>query len=108
MKKKNDKQPDLLSLEDSLSTAPCVPQIRKEVREWKNNKYKGATKTTKELLKYWFYSDHILSNGKKFKYYYSQQEAMETIIYINEICKIKSRKELLQRFIKSNFGRIIV
>ena len=102
MRKKNINQKDLFSLEEYLSTAPCVPQIRNEVRNWKYNNYKGSTKTTKDLLKFWFKSDHKLINGKKFSYYYSQQEAIETLIYLSEVCKIKNRKDLLQRFIKSD------
>jgi len=37
-----------------VTTAPCVPPIRKAVAEWRKEKYKGATATTKSLLNYWF------------------------------------------------------
>ena len=33
-----------------VTTAPCVPAIRKAVKEWREKKYKGATDTTKTLL----------------------------------------------------------
>ena len=45
-------QPSLL--EARVTTAPCVPQIRKAVAEWRDAKYKGATDTTKLLLNHWF------------------------------------------------------
>ncbi len=89
---------ELFDIRERLSTAPCVPAIRNAVAAWKAGGYKGITKTTRELLNYWFYADHKTQNGSLFRYYDSQQEAIETLIYVYEIEKIRSRKALLERF----------
>ena len=57
-------------LELAIKTAPCVPAIRQEVRDWVADGYKGATPTTETLLNYWFHTDHRLTNGDKFQYCY--------------------------------------
>jgi len=99
--KKNKTQSDLFNVRERLSTAPCVPAVRNAVEAWREGGYKGVTKTTRELLNYWFYTDHKLPNGSVFRYYLSQQEAIETLIYIYEVEKIRSRKQLLEKFAMS-------
>jgi type III restriction enzyme len=97
-RKKDTKQADLFNIEEYLATAPCVPAIRPAVASWRENNYKGITSTTRELLNYWFKTDHILPNGTSFNYYPAQREAIETLIYIFEVEKIRSRKSLLEKF----------
>lgn len=97
-KKKDSSQSDLFNVRERLSTAPCVPAIRNAVEAWREGGYKGVTKTTKELLNYWFFTDHKLPNGSVFKYYLSQREAIETLIYVYEVEKIRNRKQLLEKF----------
>lgn len=65
-KKNNPAQIPLLEL--ALKTAPSVPAIRQAVRDWVAAGYKGATATSKTLLKYWFHTDHRTFNGDKFQY----------------------------------------
>lgn len=97
-KGKTSKQKSLFGIQEYLLTAPCVPAIRETVANWRENGYKGATKTTRELLNYWFFTDHFLPNGNRFKYHLSQKEAIETLIYLYEIEKLRTRKDLLERF----------
>lgn len=97
-KRKNVDQLDLLNVRERLSTAPCVIPLRHAVETWRAGGYKGVTKTTRELLNFWFFNDHKLPNGTEFAYYLSQREAFETLIYVYEVEKIRSRKELLERF----------
>ncbi len=97
-KKKDTSQPNLFNIRERLSTAPCVPAIRNAVEAWREGGYKGVTKTTRELLNYWFFTDHKLPNGSVFSYYLSQREAIETLIYVYEVEKIRSRKQLLEKF----------
>ncbi len=68
------------------------------MQAWRARGYKGITKTTKELLNYWFFTDHSLPNGNKFSYYPAQRDAIETLIYVYEVEKIRTRKALLERF----------
>lgn len=94
-------QLDLFDLTQYLRTAPCVPSLRKLVKEWQANNYPGVTQTTRTLLNYWFFTDHRLSNGQLFKYHEAQREAIETLIYVYEIAKIRSRKDLLEQYAPS-------
>ncbi|MFQ5652899.1 MAG: DEAD/DEAH box helicase family protein [bacterium] len=97
-KNKNTDQLDMLDLRQRLTTAPCVPALREAVAAWRRNGYKRTTDTTRELLYFWFETDHRLPNGSKFRYYDSQREAIETLIYVYEVEKIRSRKQLLEKF----------
>ncbi len=94
----NDAQLGLFDLTLYLKTAPCVPALRKQVAEWKANGYQGVTRTTRTLLNYWFFADHKLPTGQLFKYHDAQREAIETLIYVHEIAKIRSRKDLLEQY----------
>jgi type III restriction enzyme len=89
----------LALLEAKVSTAPCVPSIREKVKAWAAGaKYAGVTDTTRLLLNYWFYTDHRLPNGRKFKYEYFQREAMETLVYLYEVARARSHKALVEGF----------
>lgn len=84
-------------LELTLKTAPCVPAIREAVKAWVAGGYKGATPTTKTLLNYWFKNDHRV-NGLPFKYHYFQREAMETLIYLYEVAKVRRFNNLIGEY----------
>jgi type III restriction enzyme len=94
----SDAQPDLLDITSKLRTAPCVPALREAVKAWVAGGYKGITDTTRILLNYWFYTDHKLATGAPFKYHQSQKEAIETLIFVSEFEKVRSRKALLERY----------
>ena len=91
-------QGDLLKAR--VTTAPCVPEIRKGVEEWRKAKYKGATATTKTLFNYWFGTDHRRPNGRPFQYYYAQREALETLAWLYEVEQVRRHRDLVQRFAK--------
>jgi type III restriction enzyme len=97
-KKPAGNQKDLFNIQEQLSTAACVPAIREAVKAWKAGGYKGITETTRELLNFWFHTDHILSNNQTFRFHSAQREAIETIIYIYEVEKVRSRKALLEKY----------
>src|SRR2546423_858131 len=91
-------QTELLDITAKLRTAPCVPALREAVRAWKAGGYKGITDTTRILLNYWFETDHRTRAGVPFKYHDSQREAIETLIFVWEFEKIRTRKDLLERY----------
>ena len=91
-------QTELLDITAKLKTAPCVPALREAVKAWKAGGYKGVTDTTRILLNHWFYTDHRRLTGLPFKYHASQQEAIETLIFVWEFEKIRTRKGLLERY----------
>ena len=94
-------------LEDYGSTAPAVPAISHEVREWRDNHYQGATDTSRRLLNFWFHADHKLRTGGEFKYYAAQQRAIESLIYVYEIAKTRDWMSLYQRFIPDDFDSLV-
>jgi type III restriction enzyme len=92
-------QADLFDVKDLLKTAPCVPALRKAVTDWRINGYQGVTPTTRELLNFWFYTDHLHPVTRRpFAYHGSQQEAMETLIYVYEVAHVRTQQALLERF----------
>ncbi len=97
-KKKADGQVELLDVTGHLKTAPCVPALREVVKAWRAGGYKGTTQTTQQLLNYWFETDHKMPNGRVFQYHSSQREAMETLIFVWEYEKVRTRKALLERY----------
>jgi type III restriction enzyme len=75
---------------------PFVNKIRREVKEWRNNHYEGASNTSKALLNWWFNHQHIKDNLAEFQYYFAQREAVETVIYLYEVAKIKDKYDLMR------------
>ncbi|MCK4311930.1 MAG: DEAD/DEAH box helicase family protein [Candidatus Cloacimonetes bacterium] len=78
---------------------PLVHKIRQAVFDWRINKYEGATETSKQLLKYWFQTEHKnIIDGEEipFRYYFSQREAIESIIYLYEVVKAHDKFELMK------------
>jgi len=85
-------------LEARVTTAPCVPAIRSAVAEWRVQKYRDATETSRLLLNHWFLTDHRQPNGSFFRYHYFQREAIETLIYLYEVAGTRRHKDLLETF----------
>lgn len=65
---------------------------------WREDGYKGVSGTTRILLNHWFCTDHRLPNGRKFEYHLSQQNAIETLIYLFEVAKVRRHKNLVETF----------
>lgn len=78
---------------------PLVATLRKEVKEWRDKGYEGATNTSKELLNFWFDTEHLLpqndGNMISFEFYFAQREALETIIYLYDVRKARNKHELM-------------
>jgi len=79
---------------------PLVATLRKEVKKWRDNKYDGASETSKALLNWWFKEEHILYNSDgstyNFRYYFAQREALETVIWLYEVAKVKDKHDLIR------------
>lgn len=76
--------------------------LRREVDEWREAHYGGATDTSLELLHHWFGQSHELSGaaGERipFSYYFCQREAIETLIYLYEVRRIRSLSAITEAF----------
>lgn len=97
-KLKQKSEDDLFDITGKLRTAPCIPALREAVKAWRAGGYKGTTDTTRSLLSFWFETDHRLPDGRSFAYHYSQRAAIETLIFVWEYEKVRSRKGLLERY----------
>lgn len=58
-----------------------INKVRYLISSWRNGGYSGATKTSRELLEYWKNED------RENKLFFCQLEALETLIYANEIAE---------------------
>jgi type III restriction enzyme len=79
---------------------PLVPQLRRKVKEWRDNSYVGATNTSRSLLNWWFNTPHLLSQADgtmaEFQYYFAQREALETIIYLYDVVGVQDKFDLMR------------
>ena len=98
MPRKKAQTDQVFDAPDFLNTAPCVPALRQAVQAWRAGNYPGVTAATRELLNFWFATDHRLANGAPFRYYAAQRAAIETLIYLYEAAGVRSRKALLTQF----------
>lgn len=74
--------------EDMLASSEqkndLVNQLRGEVRDWRAAKYPGTAGVTRRLLEWWFERDEERrATGTRF--FFCQQEAVETVIYLYEV-----------------------
>lgn len=79
---------------------PLVSELRKAVKEWRDSKYAGASPTSRSLLNWWFEKVHLLDSYdgslQEFRYFFSQREALETIIYLYDVVGAKDKFDLMR------------
>ncbi|MDH6421286.1 type III restriction enzyme [Polynucleobacter sphagniphilus] len=79
---------------------PLVPELRKQVKTWRDGGYQKASPTSKSLLNWWFKTPHLLpqSDGSmvEFEYFFAQREALETIIYLHDVVEVKDKYDLMR------------
>ncbi len=79
---------------------PLVPELRKQVKAWRDGGYAKATETSRSLLNWWFKTPHLLpkSDGTmaEFQYFFAQREALETIIYLHDVVGVKDKYDLMR------------
>lgn len=69
-----------------------VNQLRDEVRAWREGGYPGTALVTRRLLEWWFERDEERrAIGRRF--FFCQQEAIETVIYLYEVQKRRKMAE---------------
>lgn len=71
--------------EEERDDLPLVNRLRADVKRWRELDYEGATPVTKQLLRYWARAD------RPRRLFFCQREAVETIIYLNEILGLGRR-----------------
>lgn len=79
---------------------PLVPELRKQVKAWRDSGYVKATDTSRSLLNWWFQTPHLLPQSDvsmaEFQYYFAQREALETIIYLYDVEGFKDKYDLMR------------
>jgi len=88
---------------------PLVPELRKQVKAWRNGGYARATETSRSLLNWWFNTPHLQTlspspsplSGRgepmvEFQYYFAQREALETIIYLVDVVGVKDKYDMMR------------
>src|SRR3990167_1877828 len=73
-----------------------INKIRAKIREWREMGYQGITKTSRDLLAYW--RDEAREN----KLFFCQIEALETLIYINEVAEKSGENWIINEIKKAN------
>ena len=84
-------------LQSGGSTAPAVPLIREAVAAWREGGYAGVSATTRTLLNWWFPKDgHRMrrNGGRAFRYHPFQKEAIETLIYLYEVRRLRRMSDM--------------
>jgi len=74
------------------SEAVCVNNLRIEVKKWREEGYPDTTETTRYLLDFWF------ERPRNKVLWFSQREAVETLIYLYEVKGITKLSDLLEKF----------
>ncbi len=79
---------------------PLVHKLRLKVKIWRDSGYDGAADTSIALLNWWFHTEHLLpqadGSAAAFRYYFAQQEAVETIIYLYDAVNVKDKYDLMR------------
>lgn len=79
---------------------PLVATIREEVSAWRESNYAGASPTSRALLHWWFRTEHMIEQAdqslSRFRYYFAQREAVETVIWLHDVRKARDKFDLLR------------
>lgn len=79
---------------------PLVAKIRSEVSAWRGTGYAGASETSRALLNWWFETEHLVEQAdgtlSPFRYYFAQREAVETVIWLHDVRKVRDKFDLLR------------
>ncbi|MGI8728998.1 MAG: DEAD/DEAH box helicase family protein, partial [Solirubrobacteraceae bacterium] len=74
----------------------AVNGVRARVDAWRAQGYPGASATSRRLLGFWFADEHRFDDGRPFRFYFCQREAVETFIFLTEIEPVRGLKDLLE------------
>lgn len=90
----------LLFEEYAMLLPPLVQKVREQVKTWRDDNYSDASETSKALLNWWFNTPHLHEQDNEtraeFRYYFAQREAIETIIYLHDVIKVRDKFDLMR------------
>ncbi len=89
-----------LLAEESRDDLPLINALRDDVRRWRGTNYECATPVTKQLLAHWARED------RPRRLFFCQLEAVETVIYLNEILASGKRPRWTPKLSPDDYGRL--
>ena len=79
---------------------PLVAMVRNEVTAWREAGYPGGSATSRDLLRWWFETDHWIDQADgaqtQFRYYFAQREAVETVIWLFDVRRVRDKFDLIR------------
>jgi type III restriction enzyme len=76
-----------------------IEKLRAAVSAWRDQGYPGVSAVTRRLLQYWFEEDHQVAGFPvPFRYHFGQREAVETLIYVVEVCGHRDAIPAIEQF----------
>ena len=87
----------LLLPDEDRDDLPLVNALRSDVRRWRDSGWPNASKTTKRLLRHWWREDRLR------RLFFCQLEAVETVLYLQEILAAGKRTRWKQRLKPAEF-----
>ena len=80
--------------------SPLVARVREGVKAWRDSGYAGASATSRALLTWWFEDNHLAEQAdgtqSLFRYYFAQREAVESVIWLYDVCGARDKYDLLR------------
>lgn len=87
----------LLLPDEDVDDLPLVNALRYDVRRWRNSGWQNASETTKRLLRHWWRQD------RPRRLFFCQLEAVETVLYLEEILRAGKRPRWMPRLAPEEF-----
>lgn len=77
---------------------PLVAEVRRNVYDWRQHGYAGASETSRSLLRWWFEREHIIyaPEATEWRWYFAQREAVESAIWLFEVARARDPHSLLR------------
>jgi len=105
-----DGQPPKIIERRRPSPITIANNLRAALMDFRDSHYAGASDTSRELLNYWFETDHSVTSkdglNLPFRYYFCQREAIETLIYLHEVRRIQTLSSLTGEFFGKDAERV--
>ena len=86
--------------EEERDDLPLVNALREDVRRWREAGWRNAAATTKRLLQHWWRQD------RSPRLFFCQLEAVETVIYLQEILAASRRLPWRMRLPQGDFEKL--
>ena len=91
-----------LLAEEERDDLPLVNALREDVRRWRGAGWQNASETTRKLLRHWWREDRAR------RLFFCQLEAVETILYLQEILAAGKRTRWRPRLARDEFETLRV